>query len=163
MDSSITTQPAAPTAQRPIHMVQFDTTDQEIIDVVLPGTDFGVHSGRSIKQTAEQTGHPIVLMELREAALLRDQKYHKPPMPMTQERFDGLLNVLPPCQWMRQGGIEHFYVSERISGEVVQYCVRFGQAFWGLCDRAGLTTAEIAQRIQAAEAAQAPTPQTTPA
>ena len=76
-------------------------------------------------------------------------------MPMTQERFDELLNVLPPCQWMRQGGIEHFYVSERISGEVVQYCVRFGQAFWGLCDRAGLTTAEIAQRIQAAEAAQA--------
>ena len=163
MDTSITTQPAEPSAQRPIHMVQFDTTAHDLVDVVLPGTDIGVSSGRSVQQTAEHTGHTIVLMELREAARLRDQKYHQPPTPMTQERFDELLNVLPPCQWVRQGGIEHFYVSERISGDVVQYCVRSGQAFWGLCDRAGLTTAEIAQRIQAAEAAQAPTPQTTPA
>lgn len=58
-----------------------------------------------------------------------------PPWPVDRDRFWYLLEVLPPCKWRRMaGGCESFHVSERLSGNVVTWCVRIGENFFELQD-----------------------------
>lgn len=45
---------------------------------------------------------------------------------ITEERFDGLLNILPPCKWVKAGLCEAFHLSERLHNDIALWCVRFG-------------------------------------
>lgn len=77
-----------------------------------------------------------------------DPKYGKmPPKVVTVERFEYMLNVLPPSKWYRGGYVEFFHVCERLSGDIVSWFARVGMhssaVYYEFQDEATLTKAEV--------------------
>lgn len=77
-----------------------------------------------------------------------------PPERITEERFLDMLNVLPPVRWVATPSFEHFELSEHINGPIVAYFVRAASDYWQFQDKAGMSTAQIVERITAAEQAE---------
>ena len=48
----------------------------------------------------------------------RRAHYCKPIEEITEERFDDMLNVLPPENWQRGGGLSIFRMSEYMTGSI---------------------------------------------
>lgn len=42
----------------------------------------------------------------------------------SEEHFVDMLECLPPCRWRKYGAVEAFHVSERLTGNLVQWCAR---------------------------------------
>jgi len=73
---------------------------------------------------------------------------------ITAERYDEMLNVLPPVAWERQEGVERFLMSEFTIGNLTeQYAQAHGRFFCRIVnahDRSTwITGAEIARHVQA--------------
>ena len=66
------------------------------------------------------------------------------------ERFDDMLNILPPCRWQIYGEFEMFYVSERICGNLVcWYAKHFnGKKFFTFIDNANLSYAQLINKMK---------------
>lgn len=61
---------------------------------------------------------------------------------ISEERYNEMLNVLPPCNWVRGGSVESFHISEAITGSVVNVFVRIGSDHFSLYSRARTTHGE---------------------
>jgi len=59
-------------------------------------------------------------------------KYCTAPEEITKEKFWYFLEVLPPCKWTHIGGAECFFVSEALTMDLHQWCVRIGDKYWAL-------------------------------
>lgn len=75
----------------------------------------------------------------------------RPPTRITAERFEEVLNVLPPVRWVRAGHEESFLMSEREAGSLTGIFCRIGEAFYNLTDECTLKHAEIVARCRASE------------
>lgn len=109
---------------------------RNIIDVgrVLPdGSIRGFYSNETPVEIAERNPG-AVLIELADAAAqchaAAREHYCTGPTEIDRERFDYLLDVLPPCRWTRAGDCESFYLSERITGNIVTWAVRRGARYF---------------------------------
>lgn len=78
------------------------------------------------------------------------KKYCSEPEQITEERFDEMLNILPPCRWVRGYGVESFYLSERLAGNIVSIFCRIGKTYWSFNAPASVGHDEIVRRCQAA-------------
>jgi len=56
------------------------------------------------------------------------------PKRIDQERFNDMLDVLPPCRWHSCGGFEVFHVSERYTGELVSWFGHTGDHYFEFMD-----------------------------
>jgi hypothetical protein len=65
------------------------------------------------------------------------------PTPITEDRFVYMLDILPPCRWMRGDHVEWFHISERLSGNLVEWFVRVGDAHYSFVDEATLTSQQV--------------------
>lgn len=129
----------------------YNTSSHLIVDLVDPVTGRGVCGGCDEAELASlHAPAAIARMGLAEAKVAARKARITSAEPITAEYFDDMLNVLPPVDWVRRGGIEHFFLSERVYDDIVQYCVRIGDRHWKFQDRAHLTTQEIAQRLDVA-------------
>lgn len=76
------------------------------------------------------------------------------PKRVDQERFDYMLNVLPPCKWQRGRYMETFHVSEYLSGNIVMWMVRIGvgeeATFWEVNQPDNLTQPMLHKLIEEA-------------
>ena len=81
------------------------------------------------------------LLAAHEAALVTT------PAPITAERFDDYLECLPPCRWHRHRGVELFHVSERLTGDLVQWCARIEGQCYGWTDQARRPSEELAAAV----------------
>ena len=83
------------------------------------------------------------------------QKYVKPPVRITEERWDELLNVLPPARWTAR----KFFVSEPITDDLYTCCFRSRQIddgswfYYEMVESISATEEQIWQRVLAAEKA----------
>lgn len=130
----------------------FDTQAKTILDMVIPSTQKGAYSGETLEEISLRHATTVVVMDWEEAFKAYSEKFITPVEEIDAQAYDYFLNVLPPCQWQR-GSFEHFYLSERITGDIVQYCVHHQKRFYKFQDHAGMTTAQIAARIDQAQAA----------
>lgn len=74
----------------------------------------------------------------------------KPPQEISEERYHEMLNVLPPCRWHGIGELfESFHVSERLSGNVVSWFVRYDERFFQIDDDATKTREELLAAVRA--------------
>jgi hypothetical protein len=61
-------------------------------------------------------------------------RYCTGPQRIDRERWDELLNVLPPCHWVRCDSTESFHISEAITGNLYTHCVRIGDKYFTLVE-----------------------------
>lgn len=73
------------------------------------------------------------------------QRLCRGPEPITPERFDELLNCLPPQRWHRGESAESFRLSEAITGDIYTFAIRLGDKFFTLAERGSTTHQELVQ------------------
>lgn len=97
------------------------------------------------------------LITISEAHRRTNDKHREAPFRMTGERWDWLLNCLPPEQWTRRADAESFKVSELICADIAQICVRLGNGrdgeFWGLKDHYNMPHADAVELVRSRRAA----------
>lgn len=71
------------------------------------------------------------------------QRLCKGPQPIDAERFDELLNVLPPQRWVRGVAAESFRISEAITGDLYTFCVRLDDRYFSITESGSTTHDEL--------------------
>lgn len=72
------------------------------------------------------------------------------PQPIDAERFDELLNCLPPQRWVRSEATESFRICEAITGDLYTFCVRLGDRFFSITERGTTSHDELVRLCSAA-------------
>lgn len=121
------------------------------IDMVDPATGRGgLYSGKTLEQF--QAERPDTRIAPYHVAMQHDrQRRITPAREIDRETFDYLLEVLPPCKWTRRPGAEAFHVSERITHDIVTWCVRIGERFYRFDNTDKLTAEQAIDLVQAAQ------------
>jgi hypothetical protein len=70
----------------------------------------------------------VQALELAEAA--SRARYCQGPRRISKERYEEMLNVLPPENWRRGVGYGCFRLSERLSGAIASFFVRIGDSYY---------------------------------
>lgn len=105
-----------------------------VIDVIDEGTGRGHYGGESLDDVRSRY-KDVEVVSFEVANRRIEDAIIRGPREVDVDRFDYLLNVLPPCRWTRRGDTESFYVSERITGSVVTWGVRIGERYFELRER----------------------------
>lgn len=71
------------------------------------------------------------------------------PSPITKEHYWDMLECLPPCRYGTIGGATVFHVSERLTGNLVQWCAKIGESYYGWTDQADITTDDLRAKLDA--------------
>ncbi len=115
------------------------------IDVVQPDTGLGVYSGQTLEQMRER--YPDISIVDDEVAVQHDrQRRITDPREISEEDWQCLLECLPPCKWVRHSSAESFHVSERITHDIVTWCVRIGTKFYRLDDSCRLSHDDVVRK-----------------
>ena len=70
------------------------------------------------------------------------------PEAITEEQWDYALNVLPPCRWERIGEMtEVFHISERITGNLVDWYGHTGADYCHFVDHADVTVEHLWKKV----------------
>ena len=114
------------------------------------GAWVGFYSGDSSEAMEARTG--AVLRDFEEACAeitkAERERFVKPAVRITAEAFNDALNVLPPCRWNRGDYSEWFHVSERLTGDLVNWYVRSGDRYYTFVDSAHLPSGQLLERIK---------------
>jgi len=107
---------------------------------------------RALGHVSEQayTLPTIEALELQEQS--DRQRYCTGPQRITQERYEELLNCLPPERWTRGVGYGSFRLSERLTGAIATFCVRIGDSFYSLNEHEDTSHAELFKACMAHDA-----------
>ena len=117
-----------------------------IQDLVNPTTGCGVYSKMSLAEMqAEHSG--IVIGNFDTVVREQDAYWIKPPVEITHERFDEMLNILPPVNWANWSLNESFQMSERMAGNVTSIFCRIGTRYFELQDRATISHDVIVMKV----------------
>jgi hypothetical protein len=77
----------------------------------------------------------------------KDADYIEPIREITRERFDEMLDILPPQKWQGCGTTQQtFHISERLTDNVVCWLIRRGPRYFELQDRADCTHSQLQAR-----------------
>lgn len=117
-------------------VLQERTPDMELVDYMTERGTFKRITGEELD--ALQAAHIASLITA--------------PEPMSEDRYNELLECLPPCRWHKAGKWSVFHVSERLQGNIVQWCAQSGSMVcYGWQDQADIATPDIIAKLQAAE------------
>lgn len=113
-------------------------------------TYMGEKDGQAV--FVEKVPYPTAeIMEWEEASKLYEAaqaaKYIGPVSLITQDRFNYLLEVLPPEDWQRGGSSESFKLMERLSGNITTIAARIGNDYYEFNDNARMTHVAIIEKI----------------
>ena len=73
------------------------------------------------------------------------------PQEITQERFDEMLEILPPCRWQKYGNFSAFHISERLTSNLVSWFIQYpdGKSF-EFVDYDNLSNAALIEKMRGA-------------
>jgi hypothetical protein len=83
------------------------------------------------------------LFNEHEAGLITD------PSPITEDDWHDALNCLPPSRWGHSRGVELFHISERITGDLVDWFAQVGGQYFRFVDLCNRDPAELAAKVAA--------------
>ena len=72
------------------------------------------------------------------------------PTPIDKKTWNYYLEVLPPCRWTSEQGVELFHVSERLTDNLVTWCARVGSQYFTFVDRDRRPTVELRAKVSGA-------------
>jgi hypothetical protein len=97
--------------------------------VLKDGAYVGQYSGMTLEQL--QLRDPAIqLIDSDEFVANHDRMLTTDPVEIDVERFEYMLEVLPPCSWVRDPGSQSFYMSEFTSGNVTAHLVNIGDRYF---------------------------------
>ena len=103
------------------------------IDPIHPHTGLGIYSGETLEQVRER--YPKATVATLDMILEAEAKaYKSEPVRIDRERWDYMLNVLPPVQWANRNGAETFKMSEMTSGTITTILCRIGERYFEMAD-----------------------------
>ena len=70
-----------------------------------------------------------------------------PAKEVDEDHYWDMLGVLPPCRWHNYRGIELFYVSERITGNIVSWIAGLNGKYYKFAHYASATDEELAAKV----------------
>lgn len=70
-------------------------------------------------------------------------RYCRGPETITAERFDEMLNMLPPAKWQHSPGAESFMIPEAIAGSLHTFGVRIGSDFYAITEDCRISHADL--------------------
>ena len=88
-----------------------------------------------------------VVMDADDAYARHEAEFIKGVTETTEERFNYALEVLPPGKWGHYQGGEAFYVTERITGNIVSWYFRVSGRFFTLDDNAAAHPSVYLSRV----------------
>lgn len=142
----------------PYFVVNNSAADVVMQDVAMwdasTGQYVGGYSKRTLDQFKDECGPNVSIMEFDEGYALyqaaQEAKYIGPVKQITQERFEYLLECLPPVNWIRINGTESFKFMERLSGDITYIVARIGGGFYEFNDKISLSHDVIIAKINKA-------------
>jgi len=91
-------------------------------------------TGKTVEQMQQESAEQLEVMPFTQALELVDAadraRYCTGPKRITQERYEEMLNVLPPENWRRGVGYGCFRLSERLSGTIASFFLRIGDSYY---------------------------------
>jgi hypothetical protein len=75
--------------------------------------------------------------------------YVSPPKVITEERFNDMLEILPPMRWKQRSGAESFMISEALTHNIRSIFCRIGDTHYEMCDVDSLSHDEIVEKCKA--------------
>jgi len=149
--------------------------DNEIIDKNIPGRYIieKNSNGRNCQSTTYTTKDGIERVSYTDGQKLEDYLKENPellvisgeefdilrqvyinslitkPAPCSKQHFYDMLECLPPCRWGSVAGSEVFHVSERLTANLVQWCVKKKNKYYSFTNDAALKEAELIEIINA--------------
>jgi Protein of unknown function (DUF1419) len=106
-----------------------------IIDLVInrDGQTVGMYSGETLEQVARRYPGaqlaPLDRVHAESCAMFRS-----PPVEITEEKFQEMLEVLPPKGWVNHGRTETFKLAEHTYGPITAIFCRIGEKYYTLKD-----------------------------
>jgi hypothetical protein len=119
---------ATPQAQQ--NTVIFCTRTNSYIDNLLPGQD----AYHRLAQLIPKYGHDLVMLTPEEALIRFEAQFLSGPEEITEERFQEMLNILPPVGWKNDSDGESFKICERTAGRLTAIFIRIGERYATLTD-----------------------------
>lgn len=119
----------------------------EVIEV--NGQEIGKWCGKSLKD-AQQEKPGLVCVDREEAVRQIIQLVIRAPQEIDAGVFKEMLDLLPPCAWVRTGGAESFHMSEFDAFDITSIYVRIGSRYFMLKDTYKLSHDERIARIRQA-------------
>lgn len=110
--------------------------------------------GLTVAEYERERGFPVRIVseaELDQLLAAHYQSLKTKPLRITEDRFDWMLNVLPPCRWHRVGGFEVFHVSERLTGPLVSWFAHRGADYWEFTEDCRLSDGALAVLLSETE------------
>jgi hypothetical protein len=91
-------------------------------------------TGKTVEQMQQESAEQLEVMPFIQALELSSAadraRYCTGPKRITQERYEEMLNVLPPENWQRGVGYSCFRLSERLCGAIASFFVRIGDSYY---------------------------------
>lgn len=115
------------------------------------GEVFGLYGGQTLASLTAQYG-AVTVGTLDEYTALHDASWRSEPVAITADEYQNMLEVLPPVNWVKVGGVESFRMSEMTSGMITGIYARLGNTYWTFRDRIDLSPAAVAEKVKAAAA-----------
>jgi hypothetical protein len=70
------------------------------------------------------------------------------PAEITEEQYNYFLEVLPPCRWQNIDRASIFHISERLRGNLVQWCFSLCGKFYAFTDDATISADKLRAKIE---------------
>jgi hypothetical protein len=116
------------------------------IDIVRDGR--GAYSGKTLDEFKAE--YPDIQIVDDEVSVQHDRSRHiTQPREITEDAYTDLLECLPPCKWGRgEFGGSAFHISERITHDIVTWCVKIGDKHYRFEDTDKLNATQAVQRVR---------------
>ena len=113
------------------------------IDAINPDTGRGLYSGEGLEDIRKR--YPGAIITTLDAILDAERTaFVSEPVRIDRERWNEMLNVLPPIQWKNERAAETFKMSEMTSGMITTIFCRIGENYFELSDNVNTPHDKIA-------------------
>lgn len=116
----------------------------------------GETSAEAVGRLSDEYGELLVVIPTDQAMKRHEQAAKTPPEEITEERFNDMLNVLPPVDWTITGNGESFKMSERYTGSITSIFVKLNQRCFTFRDTIKLPHDDCCARVFHSEVYRAP-------
>jgi hypothetical protein len=108
----------------------------------------GAYSGKTLDDFRAE--YPDIQIVDEDVSIQHDRNRKiSPPREITEDEYTDLLECLPPCKWGRgEFGGSAFHVSERITYDIVTWCVKLGDKHYRFDDTDKINATKAVQRVR---------------
>jgi hypothetical protein len=122
-----------------------------ILDLIHPETQAGIYGKKTLAEQTAKHG-PVTIMTLAEYDVIHENDWRIAPDPIPMHHYTHALEVLPPENWVQEGGNSSFKIMEYWSGQMTSIYAKVDGAYYHLVDKASLTHGEIIAMCRATKA-----------